>query len=574
MKCLHCVGQSVGFVTLTLLWLVCAIALSATAALANDIYVNDTADDTTPGDGHCTLREAVNNANANFDLTGGDCMRGAVVPADVIHLPAGIYQLTTGVENGNASGDLDVFAYGGDLTFQGAGQQNSIITGPGYVVGTDRLIELNPGTAAAINVTVRDLTLLRGYTPGGGGAIYNNGATLLVEDCTIDENGAFFGRSGNKGQGGALYNQGGLVTVRRTALRHNTASTGVIYIAGGGAIYNTGGGNVVIEDSELVANTARGIPGTGGQVSGGAIWNNGGAVSLLRTQVISNSATGGVSGSIGNGGALYNDAQSYTWISQCVVAENRADGSGGAVYAVADIGIIDTLLRQNVAGDSGGALALMSGIGSVERTTFSENAADYGGGIIIHGSVILSNATLFGNLTTDSGGGVYVFLGGELHTNNATLQANRADTDQDGNGGGGGIYTIGIQAVLHNTIVAGNFDASPAGVNHADLLGDFVSQGYNLIGDITGATGFISGANHDILGTFNSPVAALLLPLGWYGGLTPTCLPMPGSPAIDNGDPSYYATTDQRGVPRPQGSGVDIGAVEICKLHLPLVLRI
>jgi Cadherin-like domain len=37
---------------------------------------------------------------------------------------------------------------------------------------------------------------------------------------------------------------------------------------------------------------------------------------------------------------------------------------------------------------------------------------------------------------------------------------------------------------------------------------------------------------------------------------------LPGSPAIDAGDPGLAGATDQRGVLRPQGSGVDIGAFE------------
>ncbi len=61
----------------------------------------------------------------------------------------------------------------------------------------------------------------------------------------------------------------------------------------------------------------------------------------------------------------------------------------------------------------------------------------------------------------------------------------------------------------------------------------------------------------------------LLGPLADNGGPTPTQALLPGSPAIDGipladcvdafGDP---ITTDQRGVPRPQGAACDIGAYE------------
>ena len=47
------------------------------------------------------------------------------------------------------------------------------------------------------------------------------------------------------------------------------------------------------------------------------------------------------------------------------------------------------------------------------------------------------------------------------------------------------------------------------------------------------------------------------------GGPTQTMLLMPGSSAIDTGYNPSCATTDQRGVPRPQGPTCDIGAVEM-----------
>lgn len=55
------------------------------------------------------------------------------------------------------------------------------------------------------------------------------------------------------------------------------------------------------------------------------------------------------------------------------------------------------------------------------------------------------------------------------------------------------------------------------------------------------------------------------------------------SPAVDTGSGSDAPATDQRGFPRPQASGYDIGAVErqpwdsgaslLPSLHLPLIMR-
>src|SRR5262249_31608960 len=49
---------------------------SAPLAPFSSITVNSTADNTTAGNGQCTLREAIANANSNSDTTGGDCPTG------------------------------------------------------------------------------------------------------------------------------------------------------------------------------------------------------------------------------------------------------------------------------------------------------------------------------------------------------------------------------------------------------------------------------------------------------------------------------------------------------------------
>jgi len=47
------------------------------SAISSVITVNSTADTATAGDGACTLREAINNANSNSDTTSGDCTSGS-----------------------------------------------------------------------------------------------------------------------------------------------------------------------------------------------------------------------------------------------------------------------------------------------------------------------------------------------------------------------------------------------------------------------------------------------------------------------------------------------------------------
>ncbi len=59
----------------------------ASGAAAATITVNTSLDNATAGDGDCTLREALTNANSDSDTTGGDCAAGS--GADEIHFSIG-----------------------------------------------------------------------------------------------------------------------------------------------------------------------------------------------------------------------------------------------------------------------------------------------------------------------------------------------------------------------------------------------------------------------------------------------------------------------------------------------------
>jgi hypothetical protein len=107
---------------------------------------------------------------------------------------------------------------------------------------------------------------------------------------------------------------------------------------------------------------------------------------------------------------------------------------------------------------------------------------------------------------------------------------------------------------LLNSIVALNTGAQP------DVWGGFLSLGHNLIGATNGSSGF-PGAG-DQVGSAASPLNPKVGPLANNGGLTFTLALLPGSPALDAGTAMGVPPTDQRGVARPQGAGVDIGAFE------------
>ena len=100
-------------VSLFLLIFVLPILSVPVNAIVAGITVNSTLDDLTAANGHCTLREAILNANADTDLTDGDCAAGD--GADTIFLSSGTYALTL-IGNNDQGGDLNIWD---DLTIRG-----------------------------------------------------------------------------------------------------------------------------------------------------------------------------------------------------------------------------------------------------------------------------------------------------------------------------------------------------------------------------------------------------------------------------------------------------------------------
>src|SRR5262249_34190676 len=142
------------------------------------------------------------------------------------------------------------------------------------------------------------------------------------------------------------------------------------------------------------------------------------------------------------------------------------------------------------------------------------------------------------------GGGIA--NGGTLTVTNSTLSGNSASFS------GGGISTPGRVTHSRNTIIAGNTAA-----NGPDVFGNLGSQGYNLIGNTQGGSGF---DDSDLLdaGPRRGPPQDT-------GGLTFTMALECGSPAIDAGDNTDAPDWDQRGedFPRIVNKIIDIGAYEV-----------
>jgi hypothetical protein len=271
------------------------------------------------------------------------------------------------------------------------------------------------------------------------------------------------------------------------------------------------------------------------------------------------------------GGGIYVQRLPLT-IVNCVISGNSAPGSGGGGILVSlssSVHITNSTISGNSAASGGGiyiagSLSTLLAPGSLAMTnsTISGNVATDGGGLFNGGGAVITNSTISAN-SGGLGGGIKNqrtgFLDGALAITNSTITGNSASE-------GGGIYSV-IPATLwpRNSIIARNSSA-----NGPDMKGDLSSNGFNLIGNNSGAN-ILSAQASDQIGTSASPIDPLLGPLQNNGGPTFTHALLLGSPAIDKGE-SSDSTADQRGFGRrkdvpalanaPGGDGADIGALE------------
>ena len=258
-------------------------------------------------------------------------------------------------------------------------------------------------------------------------------------------------------------------------------------------------------------------------------------------------------------------------MSNSTLSNNSAQYGGGIYNSILNSNSSTVLVSNSTLGSNSGSVdggGIYNGSGSTEvsNSTFIGNTAgNNGGGIfngklainpsgIYNGIVTVSNTTISGNSAGNNGGGISNSK--TLTLVFSTLKLNQALS------GGGVFLDDSTSATVRNTIIAANLNSTD-GVN-PDVSGTFNSNGYNLIGDSTGSTGF-DEAIGDIVGTSDNPMDPRLAPLNFNGGPTQNFALLPDSPAIDAGDPTVLdtdPTTDQRGFPRVSGGRADIGAFE------------
>jgi hypothetical protein len=514
-------------------------------------------------DGFVSLREAIQAANTNAPF--GDAAAGDSGTADEITFDAALTGLT--IVLGGA--ELTV---SDDLKITGLGAENLTISGNGL----SRVFSVDASAAAHIShVTVSD-----GQAAKGGG-IYNLG-TLTLESSAIKNNAAI---SPDITRGGGIFN-GGNLSIIQSAIRGNS-SIGLGFTIEGeaGGIHNQG--TLEIFDSVVENNFARrggggliNAPGAAARIlgttfSGNACENfNAGAIGNSGTlEVIESLFFGNTAGSAG--GAIFSDGPAD--ISDSEFTGNSAFLWGGGIYnRGSTLTLRNSELSNNSISRFGGAIAnAFGGIMEIDDSTLSGNFAAREGGAIENfvATLRITNSTISGNSSEDGGA---IWNRGALTLLNVSLAMNRADTDGNGLGLGGGIYNEFSTPLLYNTILAGNLLGAAGSDAPDDIYGSIdPTSSHNLIGDAATAGGLSDGVNGNIVGNAgvgSIDITTVLDPnLSDNGGSTLTHALVTGSFAINAGDNTLAVDGDgnplpfdQRGngFPRIVGAAVDIGAFE------------
>ena len=404
-----------------------------------------------------------------------------------------------------------------------------------------------------INSTVEGNQVSGGSIVSSGGGIYSQQSTIEMRNSIVSGNSVDARRSARGGFGGGIAVNGDNITITGSHLSNNAVRGTIV---SGGALYSqnldspNGGtgtvGNVTINTSVVSSNT---VTGTGGALGGGLAVVNG-SLTLATTTVTHNALTSSQRNA--KGGGIFSGATST--IDESTIADNSATDPAAQYGALG--GGIDTegtliLTRTTISANSASSQEGLGAGGGIfaEQTT---SATDY---------VSLTNCTIVGNKAQGSPG-----AGGGFSTDTdpnsgiridfCTISGNLASTRAGGIDGDAAQTPVALTLVLKNSLVAGN--TAPTA---PDILGSFITGGYNLVQRFTDAT--INDPQHlhttDILG--NS--IGIDTQLRANGGPTLTLALLTGSPAIDAIPASACdVSTDQRDVKRPQHNACDIGSYE------------
>ena len=416
---------------------------------AVDVNPGDGVCETAVGNGICTLRAAVMEANA---LAGSDS----------ISLLANTYALAIAGrdEDASATGDIDILD---DLTINGANAATTIVDG----ASLDRVFHITGTTN--LTVSMSNLTIQNGgfeidstVTDPKGGGIYNAlpGASLLISDSIVLHNQSFNSISDNPSGGGGIYNAGSLqlsntdIFTNSSPGGHGIFNEGNAIVTGGNLAFNStvvGGGGTILnqgtlfmEGTHLYRNYSYAGAGVDNTSTGIATLNN---VSIYSNSVYL------------EGGGVFNFG--IITVTNSAIYANKTNSSrgGGIANKGGNFHVISSTIHDNTAVSGfaiGGGIYVDDGVLDIKDSTIYSNSAGVGGGIYyINGELLLSNNIISGNVANTLGGGIYSARPLSIETSNIIDNLAQA---------GGGIYMDGTVLTVTTSTIQNNQANEAAGI--------------------------------------------------------------------------------------------------------------
>lgn len=419
-----------------------------------------------------------------------------------------------------------------------AGNTPQIVLSGGNQV---RIAYIDIQGSSSSKVAFENLFFFRGYPhypssgqgENGGGVNIIRADSLILDHCLFQQNKTF-----STGKGGAVCMIGGYLVVRDSYFTENEATSDV-YSYGATIFKNYGG--AVITHTDFTRNI--------GSRGGGAIYCVDADLRAVGCDFLENR----ILEITNNGSGAIRCTQGVIFIDSCVFRKNSARLETSAIYLPSNINdspvrdtISNCLIDSNYLdgpihnGGSGGAI-LASKNTTVYNCTISNNRTLRGAGGIRCGRAEIKNCTIINNQTSQYGGSGIEFSR-SCRIINSTITGNNG---VDGVIYGENHYSVDDTLYITNSIVAGN---TGGGVGFHNVL--LQQSGYNIIASNPAGTDSTDIVN--FTGNLN------LLPLGNYGGFSPTAPPDFNSIAFNAGD-STDLSNAQNG---PLYGRRDIGAAE------------
>jgi hypothetical protein len=365
-----------------------------------------------------------------------------------------------------------------------------------------------------------------------GGGLYNTSARPTINNCVITSN---YG-----GSGGGMYNtNASAVQMYNCTVSNNACPSG-----SGGGISNASSNIVVIRC--MILSNASGFWGGG--------INNSSSSPSIDSSIVSNNQS--------NQGAIYNDGASNLRIANSTISANNCLYYG-AVFSAGNINIANCVFQNNVTSSSGGgAVSISGGKGLISNSTFVSNEATADGGAIFcqPGTLVslsLVNCTFSSNTAIGNGGGIYYVS--NYPTDSSKSIINCIFWNDYSGSGSNEIYTgQSFPLVIKNTVVQNGYSDTMA------IMTNIVTDDPQLgvLADNGGPVQTMA------LGSGSSAIDKGLYVYQDNNGVfcstdgSASYLDLLGKPYTPVGTVTQLNATDARGVTRPQGAGIDLGAYE------------